>query len=263
MFGGIEGGATHSTVVILNTEGHIHGPFVIEKATNLWTVGRENCYQNILDMIHEAKLKAGCALETPLQGLCLSLSGMEVCRCATCKAQPIQDVREREKLVDALKQRDANLAQNYSVCNDSMGALWTASANGGIVLIAGTGSMCRFVTVSGSAEQHYRCGGWGHMIGDDGAAFYITRKAVQTVYRAGDRIMPRLDGVTETTRDADLAWLKAKCADYFQLQNPNDILPHLYTNFEKPKFSGFAASVAEGAEHGPALLHGRARGFFF
>ena len=45
--------------------------------------------------------------------------------------------------------------------------------SGGVVMIAGSGSICHLVNPDGSM---FRCGGWGHLIGDDGSGGYFAEE---------------------------------------------------------------------------------------
>ncbi len=70
-------------------------------------------------------------------------------------------------------------ARSLLVVHDSVNAL--AGATGGepgVIVIAGTGSVARGVNAAG---VEMRAGGWGHLFGDEGSAYWIGREAVRAV----------------------------------------------------------------------------------
>lgn len=51
---------------------------------------------------------------------------------------------------------------------------------GGVVLIAGTGS--NSLLIEPQHDVNVRCGGWGHIMGDDGSAWSIAHYAVRSIF---------------------------------------------------------------------------------
>lgn len=52
----------------------------------------------------------------------------------------------------------------------------------GLLVIAGTGSVC----IGKKNNQWARTGGWGHVFGDEGSAYYIGKRAIQQVFWEAD-----------------------------------------------------------------------------
>jgi N-acetylglucosamine kinase-like BadF-type ATPase len=108
----------------------------------------------------------------------------------------------------------------------------------GLVIIAGTGSIC----CGRSARGKRVCaGGWGPLAGDEGSGSWIARQALQAVARASD-------GRGPTT-----LLVQAACA-YFNVPQPEDLSMAIYApSMTNDRIAGFGKQVVEAAQGGDAV----------
>ena len=79
--------------------------------------------------------------------------------------------------------------EHLSVVHDSVNALAGATAGQpGIIVIGGTGSVARGINAQG---EEARVGGWTHLFGDEGSAYWIGRAAVRATLAEYDRMGPK------------------------------------------------------------------------
>ncbi|XP_076631479.1 N-acetylglucosamine kinase isoform X1 [Colletes latitarsis] len=228
--GGVEGGATHSTLVIIDSKGtpltEVKGP-----NTNHWSIGMDETAARINAMVQRGKEALNMPETVPLHCLGLSLSGCE-------------EEKTNQLLVETMQTNYPNVAKYYVVSSDTLGSLRTALDNGGIVLIAGTGSNGLMI---GSDGKVTTCGGWGHLMGDEGSAYWIAHRACKYIF-------DDIDGLFQAPEPIGYVWPALRT--FFNVSDRQEMLPYIYTNFEKSKFAGFAKAVADGCENkDPLCLH--------
>ncbi|XP_001606449.1 N-acetyl-D-glucosamine kinase isoform X1 [Nasonia vitripennis] len=225
--GGLEGGGTHSTLYVVDGRGkkltEVRGPH-----TNHWVLGLEDTVARINDMIVRSKLELGIPDTVPYDIVGLNLSGCE-------------EEKSNRLLAETLHRLYPTASRDYTVGSDTIGSVRTGVSNGGIVLISGTGSNALLINPDGKT---YGCGGWGHMMGDEGSAYWLAHRACKYVF-------DDLDGLSRSPQPISYVWPAMK--QYFDITDQQSLLPHIYANFNKCKFAMFTKELALGCERGDPL----------
>ncbi len=124
--------------------------------------------------------------------------------------------------------------RDLEVVSDAEIALYGAT-NGepGVVVIAGTGSVCCGMNDRG---KQFCAGGWGPLAGDEGGGAWIARRALRAIAHASDGRGPK----TSLTR--------AACA-YFHVSSPEDLSTAIYApTITNERLAGFGKQVIEAAQ---------------
>lgn len=140
---------------------------------------------------------------------------------------------ERAALTEILR------ASGYScpirITNDASIALWEGAGGVGIVISAGTGSICYGRNEKGLER---RAGGWGHVIGDEGSAYGIAVRALNGVARSADG----RDGPTALT---------GLILGQLGLKDASELIPWVYRTVKaKSEIARLAKTVDAAADAG-------------
>lgn len=195
---GIDGGGTKTLLKISDTSGNVisvceGGP------SNINSIGQDKVIYNLTSLIENGisnikENKANC------KAICLGTAGAG---------------RDEEKklLKDIIKNIGFECTDKIIIADDAITALYSGTGTGyGIVLISGTGSICYGRNEEG---KRVRCGGWGHIIGDEGSAYYIGVKALTKIMRSYD----------EREHETLLSPIILK---HIGLNNPEELIHYVY-----------------------------------
>lgn len=131
-----------------------------------------------------------------------------------------------------------NAAKNRIIVNDVIVAFYAAT-NGepGIVVVAGTGSIAYGINSKGDSMIS---GGWGWLIGDEGSAFDIARRALGFATKA-------YDGRGKKTI------LTEMFMEEFGVGDLKDIVPKIYHEITSANIASLARIVFSAAERGDRI----------
>ncbi|RMD94769.1 MAG: hypothetical protein D6813_01610, partial [Calditrichaeota bacterium] len=194
---GIDGGGSQTTGVIVTEQGDLlarhSGP-----ATNFQLISLD-FFEKAISKIVNSLLKATKVRIEQVAAIYLAIAG-------------VGRKADRQKAQSILQKNFPGL--KIVVENDATAALTGAFLNEpGVVLIAGTGSICYGRTPEGKI---YRSGGWGYLLGDEGSGFYIAQKGLIQALHA-------IDGRGQTTLLVQLF------KDHFKLNDLRDIVTVIYS----------------------------------
>ena len=163
---GIDGGGTHTRIELRDMDNHVlrqgeFGPF------NINSIG-ETAFRSLLREIFD-----WCG-------------GMEACARLCVGAAGISNPKVGGILAEELA--TTGFAGQWKLCGDQEIALRGAVDGAGLVVIAGTGSICFGKNAAGETA---RSGGFGHLIDDGGSGYAIGRDVLAGAVRSVDG---RLEG---------------------------------------------------------------------
>src|SRR5829696_5585776 len=225
LFLGVDGGGTKTHIAIMNEAGKLLGE-ATSGPSNPLRVGVETAVTNIVQAINEA-CDRNALSRGDIAAATLGLAGVR-------RADIKQSVR------DSFVRRMG--IRKTEVVTDAEIALYgTTLGEPGLVVIAGTGSVCLGKNEKGEMAIS---GGWGPLAGDEGGGVGIAQQALHTIAKASD-------GRGVPTK------LSQRASEYFRASGPENLIVAIYSpQVDNTRIAGFARLVVETAQDGDEIAIG-------
>jgi N-acetylglucosamine kinase-like BadF-type ATPase len=163
---GIDGGGTKTAVCVADLQGKVLHTFKTG-AININGESVESAKENLVSILSEAGMRFG---------------GLDSCISMCIGAAGISNLEMRHLMENAL--REAGYSGRLLITGDYQTSLYGAlGIPAGVILIAGTGSICYGRNIEG---KEHRSGGFGYLIDDEGSGYAIGRDMLASVVRAYD-----------------------------------------------------------------------------
>jgi glucosamine kinase len=217
---GVDGGGTGTRAAILDGDKRLVGEGQAGPSNPL-RVGIATAAMNVREAIDKACNEAAIHRDEIMMAT-IGLAGV--------RRKDIHD-RALEKISESLKE-----IKSIELLTDGEIALYGGTGGQpGLVLIAGTGSICCGRNRQG---KQVCAGGWGPIVGDEGGASWIARRALQAVAHASDGRGPK-------------SALTAAALNYFKVATAEDLSTAIYApTMTNEHLAGFGRQVLRAARAG-------------
>lgn len=218
---GIDGGGTKTDAVMLNQAGHVVSVYQAGP-TNPHAATFPVAMKNLADILDHF------LADDPLQStnaICLGLAG-------------VFSSSDQEDILHYIRsyytsRGYASLPTIMITTDAEIALMCTLEERHGIVVISGTGSIVYGITPDG---EHYRVGGWGHLLGDQGSGYDIGLRVLQAVMKSYDLV-------------AQPTMLTELIVNQYQLQCITELRDYVYKpHIQKKDIAAFAKIGIEAAK---------------
>ncbi|MGB7068266.1 MAG: BadF/BadG/BcrA/BcrD ATPase family protein [Pyrinomonadaceae bacterium] len=219
LFLGVDGGGTKTHAVLMNEKKAVVSEGVAGPSNPL-RVGVETAVSNIIKAVDMATDSNGFS-RGDIVAATLGLAGVRR-----------EDLRQRirQSFVQRLR-----VKKTVVITDAEIAWYGTTLGKAGLVVIAGTGSICFGKDDDGIIAI---AGGWGPVAGDEGGGIGIAEQALHSVAKASD------GRGTKTS-------LSAKATEYFRASTPENLIVAIYSpQMDNMRIAGFARYVVEAALEG-------------
>jgi N-acetylglucosamine kinase-like BadF-type ATPase len=218
---GVDAGGTKTVGLVADESGAILGEARAGGA-NLVVVGELGVEKALYEVLE------GLDLPAPATAICLGIAGV--------------DRAGDQEVIHGVLSRLGFRRSSVRIVNDAHVALVGGAPEGiGIVVVAGTGSMAYGVDAGGRTA---RAGGWGHLLGDEGSAFWLGHAAVRQGVRAADG------------RGPDTTLYERICREV-GVEDPSGLVKWFYDQeHSRARVARLAAVVQQAADEGDEAARG-------
>lgn len=220
---GVDGGGTTTVAWLADSAGNVLGRG-LAGPSNVKAVGPDAARRSLSHAIDQAVEQVRLTGEsTEIEVACLGLAGFD---------------RPADRAMLESWADECHWSKRLVLVNDGDLLLAAGTPLGwGIGVISGTGSIAVGRSPSG---QSARAGGWGHLFGDEGSAYWVTLAALRWLAKASD-------GRTPDPAEADP--LRDRLLQAFNLTEPSALVTAIYApGVDRARLARMAPVVASAAQ---------------